>query len=94
MPCSFTPKDEPANFEKILRWQVMMICISIGIPMNEVIGDEGVERWSRMLSQRVQQQANLLPDMYKHQFLGRQRRDFVDVTQAVGLWSPPPDAKP
>ena len=91
---SFEPRDEPANFEKALRWQVMMIAMSIGIPMNEVLGDEGVERWGRMMSQRVQRQADLVHDMYEHQFLNRMRRDFVDHVMQAGLWEPPADLRP
>ena len=88
------PKDEPANFEKALRWQVMMICMAVGIPMNEVMGDEGVERWGRMISQRVQRQADLVHDMYEHQLLNRMRADFIDAVMAAGMWTPPADLKP
>lgn len=91
---SFEPKDEPANFEKSLRWQAMMIAMSVGIPLNEVMGDEGVERWGRMMSQRVQRQAHQVHDMYEHQMLNPMRRDFVDHVQEAGLWIPPADLKP
>ncbi|KTR06894.1 hypothetical protein NS365_05520 [Aureimonas ureilytica] len=91
---TFEPKDEGANFERALRWQVMMIAMAVGIPLNEVLGDEGVERWGRMMSQRVQRQADLVHEMYEKRLLNRMWRDFIDAAMAAGLWEPPADLKP
>lgn len=91
---AFTPADEPANFEKALRWQYAAICASVGIPVYEVFGDDGVERWGRMMSQRVQSLAHLEHDMLEHQLLNRMRDDWIDSVQVAGLWTPPENLKP
>ena len=69
----------------------MAICASVGIPLYEVLGDDGVERWGWMMSQRVQAQARLERGMFEHQLLNRMRRDFIDSAMAEGLWTPPED---
>lgn len=90
------PDDEPENFEKALRWQILAICASLGAPVYEVTGDYGAitERAMKFASGSVGRTIELERDNLEHQVLDPMWRWHVDVEIASGRFVPPADATP
>ncbi|WP_024351029.1 phage portal protein [Aurantimonas coralicida] len=90
------PKDEPALFEKALRFQILAICAGVGAPVWEVTGDynDAPERAMRLAGAAVKRRAEIERDGLEHQAINPAWRAFVDTCQATGLWSPPAGTKP
>lgn len=88
------PDDEPENFEKALRWQILAICASLGAPVYEVTGDYGsiTERAMKFASGSVNRTIELERDNLEHQVLDPMWCVFVDAAVASGRFIPPADA--
>lgn len=90
------PKDEPENFEKSLRWQLLAVCAAAGIPSHYVTQDWNAipERMVRFVDKGVERRAAIVREMLERQVCNKIWRIFVDYAIATGLWSPPADMKP
>lgn len=90
---SFEPKDEPQNFEKALRWNLMAVCAAVGVPPHEVTGDWNSlpERMARYVGQSMERRAQIEQGTLQFQLLDPAWRAFVDHCIADGLWEPPAD---
>ena len=90
------PKDEPMNFEKALRFQLLAICATAGAPFHEVSGDwkDAPERALRLSGASIKRRAEIERENMEHQFLSPFWRVFVDYAMLHGLWTPPPGIKP
>jgi capsid protein len=92
---SFSPADEPQNFEKALRWQLLAICACLGIPSHYVTGDWSAvtERMVRFVDQGMERNSGIVRQMLERMVVNRQWRTFVDRAMEQGLWSPPAGMK-
>ncbi|SMC32562.1 capsid protein [Fulvimarina manganoxydans] len=90
------PKDEPMNFEKALRFQLLAISASVGAPVYEVTGDwrDAPERAMRIAAAAVSREAGIGRDGTEHQVLRPMFASWVDAAMASGMWTPPAGAKP
>lgn len=88
------PDDEPENFEKALRWQILAICASMGAPVYEVTGDYGMltERAMRIQSGSVAAGVDVERDNLEHQLLNPMWKHFVRSAWLSGAFVPPADA--
>lgn len=86
---TFAPKDEPANFDRALRWNMMGICAAIGVLPHEVLFDfEFAERFSRYLNLIQERQASIRHDLLEFTVGNPMMRWFVDVAIASKKYVP------
>ena len=89
---AFEPKDQPANFQPALKWQLMAGCAAVGVMPHEVLFDyEFPERLGRYLNLIQERRASVVHRMMEFQVGDPMVRWFVDVAEASGRWTPPAD---
>lgn len=88
-------QDEPENFEKALRWQIMAMAAAFGLPLYQVTGDykEVPERAMRIAMTDASRNVDVERDRIEHQVLNRRVwPDFVEAAWSSGQWTPPAGA--
>lgn len=87
-----TPADTPASFQPYLKYQLMALAATAGIPPHELTGDvEGLsDRSIKFLGLGTQRRVNIRREALIHQVLNPIRQRFIDYCVAAGVWSPAP----
>ena len=89
----FEPKDEPANFQNAMKWQLTAICAAIGIMPHEVLFDfTFTERLGRLMNLIQERRASVVHRTLEYQVGDPICRWFVDIAIASGRFVPPADA--